>query len=71
MLELSKDPIRTSQVMQWQRICLPMREIQQMQIRSLDQEDSPGGGNDNAKRQSTPIFLPGESIPWVEEPDGL
>ena len=61
MLEPSKDPISTSQVVQWQRICLPMWEIQQMWIRSLDQEGSPGRGNDNPKWQPTPVFLPGES----------
>ena len=61
MLELSKDPIKTSQVMQRQRICLPMWEIQQIRIQSLDREDSPGGGNDSTKWQPTPAFVPGES----------
>ena len=61
MLELSKDPIKTSQVMQRQIICLPMWEIQQIRIQSLDREDSPGGGNDSTKWQPTPAFLPGES----------
>ena len=38
---------RTSQVVQWSRICLPVQETRETQIRSLSWEDSPGGGNSN------------------------
>ena len=48
-----KTPFRvkfnTSQVAQWWRTHLPMQE---MQVRSLGQEDSPGGGNGNPLRYS-------------------
>ena len=39
---------------QWQRICLPMQETQ---VRSLGQEDSPW----RKKGQPSPVFLPGKS----------
>ena len=29
------------------RICLPMQETQEMQVQSMGQEDSPGGGHVN------------------------
>ena len=37
---------------QWYRICLPMQETQEMQVWSLGQRDSPGGGNGNSLQYS-------------------
>ena len=54
------------------KIHLPVKEMQEVQIRSLGSERSPGGGNG----KSTLVFLPGESHgqrrlmgcnPWGQE----
>ena len=42
---------------QWQRICLPTKEMQEMSFQSLSREDPLEGG----AWQPTPAFLPGES----------
>ena len=39
--------------------------IQEMWVRSLGREDSPGGGNRN------PLCYSSRKIPWTEEPGGL
>ena len=41
---------------QRQRIRLPMQEMQEVQVRSLGQEDPL-----EKERQTTPVFMPGES----------
>ena len=57
--------ILASQVAQWQKVCLPMQEIQEMQIQSLGQEESLE--KEMAIHSSV---LPWE-IPWTEKPGGL
>ena len=42
--------------------CRRMQETQEMHVRFLSQEDSPGGGNDNQLQYSC------WRIPWTEEP---
>ena len=54
-----------SPVAQWQRICLPMQEMQETQVQSL--------GEDDPLEEEMAIhssILAGK-IPWTEEPDGL
>ena len=41
-----------SQMAQWERIHLPMLKMQEMQVRSLSREDSPGGGDGNPLQYS-------------------
>ena len=48
---------------QWQRIRLPMQEMQDMQVRSLGQEGS--------LEMTTHSSILAWKIPWTEEPDGL
>ena len=54
-----------SQVSQWLRICLPMKEMQEMQVQSLDQEDP------LEKEMATHSSVLAWEIPWTEEPEGL
>ena len=56
---------RASQAAQRKRIHLPMQETQEVWVRSLGWEDSPGGGNGNPCEYSC------LEIPWTEEPGGL
>ena len=56
---------RASQAAQRKRIHLPMQETQEVRVRSLGWEDSPGGGNGNPCEYSC------LEIPWTEEPGGL
>ena len=49
----------------WQRTCLPMLEIQEMQVWSLGQEDSREEG------MATHSSILAWRIPWTEEPGGL
>jgi len=46
----------------WYRICLPMQEMQETRVCPWVQK-IPW----RRKWQPTPVFLPGESIPWAEE----
>ena len=50
---------------QWQRIVLPTQEMQEMQVRSLGQEDRLEEGM--ATHSSTLAWR----IPWTEGPGGL
>ena len=50
-----------SQVAQRQRICLPMQEAQEMQVRSLGQEDPLG------KEMAIHSSILAWRIPWTEE----
>ena len=55
----------TIKVVQWQRICVPVQEMQEMQVRSLDQEDPLG------EEMATHCSILAWKIPWIEEPGGL
>ena len=50
---------------QWQRICLPMQEMQKTWVWSLGQEDP------LEKEMATYSSILAEKIPWTEEPGGL
>ena len=54
-----------SQVAQWKRICLPMKEMQEMQVRLLGQEDP------LEKEKATHSSIFAWEIPWTEDPGGL
>ena len=54
-----------SQVAQWQRIYLPMQEMQETKVQSLGQEDLL-----EEKMATHPNIFAG-IIPWREEPGGL
>ena len=54
-----------SPVVQGQRICLPMQEMQEMQVRSLGWEDP------LEKGMATHSSILAWEIPWAEEPGGL
>ena len=56
--------IRSSQVIQWQRICLPMQEMRKRQVRSLGREDT------LEKKMAAHFSILGCKIPWTEEPGG-
>ena len=53
-----------SQVPPWWRICLPIQEPQETQVRSLGWEDSP-------EKMSTHSSILAWKIPHMEEPGGL
>ena len=57
--------VSASQVMQWYRIHLPMKDTQEMQVQSLDQE------NPLEKEMETLSSILAWKIPWVEEPGRL
>ena len=57
--------INASQEAQWQRICLPMQETQEMQVRSLGWEDP------LEKKMATHSSILACRIPWTEEPRRL
>ena len=57
--------IWASQVAQWYRNHLPMQEIQEIQVRSLGQEDLLEEG------MATHSCILAWRIPWTEEPGGL
>ena len=46
-----------SQVVQWQRLCLPIQETKETQVRSLGQEDPM-----EYEIATTPVFLPGKFL---------
>ena len=48
-----------------QQICLPMQKLQEMQIRSLGQEEP------LEEAIATHSSILAWKIPWTEEPDGL
>ena len=50
------DLMLMSQMVQWQRICLLMQEMQEMQVQSLDLEDPL-----EEEMATTPVFLLGKS----------
>ena len=50
---------------QCQRICLPIQEMQEMQVRSLGQEDPP------EEEMAIHSSILAWRIPWIEETDGL
>ena len=50
---------------QWQRICLPVEEMQEIPVRSLGQEDP------LEKEMATHSSILSWKIPWTEEPGGL
>ena len=50
---------------QWQRICLPMPEMQEMQVLSMGWEDP------LEKEMATHSNIPSWEIPWIEEPGWL
>ena len=52
---------------QWQRIC---HLVQEMQVRSLSQEDSPGEGNVNSFQYSC-LGNPMDRGPWLATVHGL
>ena len=54
--------LSASQVAQWQRIHLPMQELQETRVRSLSQQDS----LEEEMATSSSIFA--RIIPWTEEP---
>ena len=54
-----------SQVVQWWRTHLPIREIQETWVRSLGQEDP------LEKEMATHSSIPAREVPWTEEPGGL
>ena len=54
-----------SQVAQWQRICLPMQESQEMWLQFLGWEDL------LEEEMATPISILARKIPWTEEPGAL
>ena len=58
--------IWTSQVTQWQRICLAVQETNETRVRSLDRED-PLEEEEMATHSSSLAW----TIPWTEEPGGL
>ena len=55
----------TSQVAQWQRICLPMQEMQETWVQFLSQEDL------LEEEMATCSSILAWEIPWTEEPGGL
>ena len=55
----------TSQVAQWKRICLPILQMQEMQVRSLGQEYP------LEKEMATDFSILAWETPWTEEPGGL
>ena len=57
--------VSASQVMQWYRIHLPMKETQEMQVQSLDQE------NPLEKEMETLSSILAWKIPRAEEPGRL
>ena len=57
--------IWVSQVIQWQRIPLPMQEMQEMPVRSLSLEDL------LEEEMVTHSSILAWIIPWTEEPGGL
>ena len=54
-----------SQVAQWERICLPIQEMKETQVRSLSQEDPLD--EKTVTHSSTLVW----KIPWTEEPGSL
>ena len=54
-----------SQVAQWERIHLPVQEMQETQVRSLGWEDP------LQEEGATHSSIPAWKIPWTEEPGGL
>ena len=54
-----------SQVVQWQRICLPMQEMPEVQIRSRGREDA------LEEEMATHSSILAWKIPWIEEPGML
>ena len=54
-----------SQVAQWERIHLPVQEMQETQVRSLGWEDP------LQEEGATHSSIPAWKIPWAEEPGGL
>ena len=54
-----------SQVTQWQRICLPMQETQEMWLQISGWGRSPGEG------KGYPLSILAWEIPWTEEPGRL
>ena len=56
--------VEASQVLQWQRICLPIQETQEPQVRSLGREDP------LEKRRATHSSTLTWIIPQTEEPGG-
>ena len=54
-----------SQVVLWQRICLPMQETQETRVQGLGPEDP------LEKETATHSSILAWEIPWTEEPDGL
>ena len=50
---------------QWERLCLPMQEMQEMWVRSLGWEDP------LEKEIATHFSILVWRIPWTEEPGGL
>ena len=59
------DFLWASQVAQWQRIRLPMQEMQEMRIPSLGQEDP------LEKEMAIHSSILAWKIPWTEESEGL
>ena len=55
----------TSQVTQWERIYLPMQELQETWVQFLGQEDP------LEKEMATRSSILAWEIPWTEEPGGL
>ena len=63
---LLSDPFScTSQVAQWERICLPMQEMKEMWVWSLGQEDP------LEKEMATHSSILAWEVPWTEELCGL
>ena len=54
-----------SQVAQWERICLPIQEMKEMQVQSFSQEDPLD------EKMVTHSSLLAWKIPWTEEPGRL
>ena len=59
------DFLWASQVAQWQRIRLPMQEMQEMRIPSLGQEEP------LEKEMAIHSSILAWKIPWTEESEGL
>ena len=50
---------------QWERVCLPVQELQGMRVKSLGRE------NPLEKEMTTCSSILSWEIPWTEEPGGL
>ena len=55
----------TSQVAQWEGMCLPVKEMQETQVQSLGQEDP------LEEEMATHSSIFAWKIPWTEEPGEL